>query len=67
MRPNTAAAVLLALGTVCVAHAQQPPSRVISQEHSVVEVYFLRNEVYFLSNGRANAVAARHGRWDRAP
>jgi glyoxylase-like metal-dependent hydrolase (beta-lactamase superfamily II) len=53
--------MLLALGTVCVAHAQQPPSRVISQEHPSVEVYFLRNEVYFLSNGRANAVAAVTG------
>ena len=48
MRLNTAAAMLLALGTVCVAHAQ-PPGR-------VVEAYFLSNEVYFLTNGRSNAL-----------
>ena len=57
MRLNTAAAMLLALGTVCVAHAQQPPGTVISQKHSSVEVYFLSNEAYFLTNGRANVVA----------
>jgi len=48
MRLNTAAAILLALGTVRVAHAQ-PPGR-------VVEAYFLSNEVYFLTNGRSNAL-----------
>ncbi len=61
MRRNTVAAMLLAVGTMCVAHAQPPPGRVISQEHLVVEVYFLRNEVYFLSNGRTNALAVVTG------
>ncbi len=57
MRRNTVAAMLVALGTVCVAHGQQPPSRGISPKQFFVDVSFLRNEVYFLSNGRANAVA----------
>src|SRR5262245_42433650 len=59
MRPSTVAAALLALGTVCVAHAQQAASRPASQPQ--VEAYFLRNEVYFLSVGRANAIAAVTG------
>jgi glyoxylase-like metal-dependent hydrolase (beta-lactamase superfamily II) len=50
--------MLLALGTVWLAYAQQPPSP-ISQKQ--VETYFLRNEVYFLTMGRANAVAAVTG------
>lgn len=58
MRPNTLAVMLLALGTVCVAYAQQPPSPVSQKQ---VETYFLRNEVYFLTVGRANAVAAVTG------
>ena len=57
MRPKTAAAVLLALGTVCIAHAQPPPRSVIGQERPVIQTYFLRNEVYFLTNGQTNAVA----------
>jgi glyoxylase-like metal-dependent hydrolase (beta-lactamase superfamily II) len=57
MRPKIVAAVLLALGTVCIAHAQPPPRSVIGQERPVIQTYFLRNEVYFLTNGQANAVA----------
>jgi cyclase len=49
--------MLLALGIVCVAYAQQPPSGGNSPKQLFVDVSFLRNEVYFLSNGRANAVA----------
>ena len=49
MRAHTAAAMLLALVTVCAAHAQQPPG--------IVDAYFLSNEVYFLTNRRANAIA----------
>src|SRR5262245_45011928 len=50
MRARTAAAMLLALVTVCAAHAQQPPG--------IVDAFFLSNEAYFLTNGRVNAVAA---------
>jgi len=42
--------MLLALVTVCAAHAQQPPG--------IVDAFFLSNEAYFLTNGRVNAVAA---------
>jgi cyclase len=59
MRSITVAAALLALGTVCVGQAQQAASRPSSQPQ--VEAYFLRNEVYFLSVGRANAIAAVTG------
>jgi len=59
MRPSTLAIMLLALGTVCVAHARQTAGRPNSQKQ--VEMSFLRNEVYFLSSGRANAVAAVTG------
>jgi cyclase len=61
VRLNTVGAMLLALGTVCVAHAQQPPGRVIGQKDFVAQAYFLRNEVYFLTNGRTNAVAVVTG------
>jgi cyclase len=59
MRPRTLAVILLALGTVCVTRAQQPPSGPTSEKQ--VEMYFLRNEVYFLTVGRANAIAAVTG------
>ena len=57
MHLNTAAATLLALGTVCVAHAEPPPRGIIGQERSSVEAYFLGSEVYFLSNDQSNALA----------
>ncbi len=57
MRLNTAAATLLALGTVCVAHAEQSSRGIIVQERSSVEAYFLGSEVYFLSNDQSNALA----------
>jgi glyoxylase-like metal-dependent hydrolase (beta-lactamase superfamily II) len=59
MRPRTSAVALFALGTICVAYAQQPPAKPISEKQ--VQISFLRNEVYFLSVGRANAVAAVTG------
>ncbi len=57
MRLNTATATLLALGTVCVAHAEQSSCGIIGQERSSVEAYFLGSEVYFLSNDQSNALA----------
>jgi glyoxylase-like metal-dependent hydrolase (beta-lactamase superfamily II) len=59
MRPSIIAATLLALVTVGVTYAQQPPGGPSSEKQ--VEMYFLRNEVYFLSADRANAVAAVTG------
>jgi len=59
MRLNTVAAVLAGVATMSVAHAQQPPGKAANQKQ--VEAYFLRNEVYFLSNGDANAIAAVTG------
>lgn len=59
MKLNTAAAVLAGVATVSVALAQQPPGKRANQKQ--VDAYFLRNEVYFLSNGEANAIAAVTG------
>jgi cyclase len=62
MRLNTVAATLLALSTVCVAHGQQPPPRKVSIANvgpllSVFSKEYFFGEVYFLTNGGANAVA----------
>jgi hypothetical protein len=57
MRSKILTVLLLALGTVCVAHAQSSPSSGIGQTYPVIDAYFLSNEVYFLTNGRVNAIA----------
>lgn len=56
MRLNTAA-TLVALGAVCGAYSAHPHGRVIGQERSSMDAYFVGSEVYFLSNGHANALA----------
>jgi glyoxylase-like metal-dependent hydrolase (beta-lactamase superfamily II) len=61
MRLQALVAIFLALCVEGVARAQQPRSPAIGQEQTSVDVYFLRNEVYFLTNGRANAVAVVTG------
>jgi cyclase len=70
MRRTAVAAAPRAFSTVCVlrvlcvlcvlcvsAQAQQSPGKAVTQQQFFVDAYFLRNEVYFLSNGRTNAVA----------
>jgi glyoxylase-like metal-dependent hydrolase (beta-lactamase superfamily II) len=57
MRSTTVAASLFVIGSVCLAHAQQPPGGATGTQRSDVQAYFLSNEVYFLSNGRSNALA----------
>jgi glyoxylase-like metal-dependent hydrolase (beta-lactamase superfamily II) len=58
MRRAVALCSLCVLCVLCVSvEAQQSPAKAVTQQQFFVEAYFLRNEVYFLSNGRTNAVA----------
>src|SRR6185436_17773144 len=60
MRRHTAAATLAVIGTLCTARAQQPPRTVgitpIGPLISLFSKEYFFTEVYFLSNGGANAL-----------